>query len=249
MVGVKPKPHSFRLAKFLKDFDWAVDDMYAAQGRPFENFLKGSSIHFHKKVVAMVRERKKPVARWLDEEKHFIDLLYALLVSWGMDQGQARLQEFPEFTIAVRRLVSSNSFQSLEGTHVAEVDDTWKPRLRELWLEIEAEPRIMASGSTFVGGTKLLHHLLPDLVPPMDRTYTLDFMANLDATDSLSARFAIDRNEAAKPGVESFVRGMSMVSYIARQVPNLELRVGKLSADTSVPKIIDNAIVAWWGTQ
>ena len=32
-----------------------------------------------------------------------------------------------------------------------------------------------ASGTQIVAGTKALHHLLPDLIPPIDRTYTIRF--------------------------------------------------------------------------
>jgi hypothetical protein len=41
--------------------------------------------------------------------------------------------------------------------------------------DVIAHVKVSASQTQIVAGSKFLHHLLPDLVPPMDRQYTFTF--------------------------------------------------------------------------
>ena len=42
-----------------------------------------------------------------------------------------------------------------------------------LLKEIFQGVNVMASGTTLVGNSKVMHHMLPNIVPPIDREYTL----------------------------------------------------------------------------
>jgi hypothetical protein len=48
-------------------------------------------------------------------------------------------------------------------------EDAWAT-LRQISLGL----RVMASGTSLVGNSKVMHHILPNIVPPIDREYTHD---------------------------------------------------------------------------
>ena len=57
-----------------------------------------------------------------------------------------------------------------------EVDDT----AQIIWAVI-ARIKVSTSRTQIVAGSKFLHHLLPDLVPPIDRQYTFSFFTGQKA--------------------------------------------------------------------
>lgn len=171
-----------------------------------------------------------------------------MLIWWGMDQRAAKLVPYPTFYRRVLRLVASREFRRLSSKSIRQVRDTarWRRDLGALWELLERPCRIMDSNSIFVGSSKLLHHLLPDLFPPMDRTYTLDFLGSLDSTDAQSTAFALRGVLKMRPGFETFCRVMFFYGYVARRIRGLRRRVGVGPTSGSVTKVIDNAVIAWW---
>jgi hypothetical protein len=230
---------------FLKDFDWAVKDFYRPKGRGFEQFLHGASVHFHGRLIEVVRRRRGEPSRWISEEPYFVELLYAMLASWGMDSGQARLLDFEKFDHAIRLLVDSEALQRFQGVKIAAVDAGWRGSITELWRILTGPGKVMASRSQLVGASKVLHHLLPDVFPPIDGTYTLDFLSSLEITEP----FTIKASELQPPGLGAFFKAMLFFGMAARTVPNLDRYLDKGPMSGSIPKVIDNAIIAWWGSE
>ena len=229
------------LADFIARVDESVGDFHTLEDMPYHNFLQGASVHFHERVIGVIRERSLPVSAWMAEDDFFVDLLYATLTAWGMDSGKAKLQDFDRFNAAVRNLAASDIFQELEGHRIAEVDTNWHDRLQAIWGLLEGDSRIMASDSVLVGASKLLHHLVPDLFPPMDRKYTLYLMSHVNRKD-----FKISTTSAQHPDFEVFYRTMLFCSYAARTCPDIERHVIlDRPMSGSVPKVIDNAIIAY----
>jgi len=81
-------------------------------------------------------------------------------------------------------------------------------------------------------GTKALHHLIPELVPPMDRQYTLRFF--LDHTNK-------NQGDQLTFG-EIFPRFRQIATRSAQEIAKL---IGVGSMSTSSTKMIDNAIVGY----
>jgi hypothetical protein len=81
-------------------------------------------------------------------------------------------------------------------------------------------------------GTKALHHLIPELVPPMDRQYTLRFFFE-HTTMNQGDRMAFD---------VMLPQFHQIATNCAEQISSL---IGVGSMNTSVTKIIDNAIVGY----
>jgi hypothetical protein len=113
------------------------------------------------------------------------------------------------------------------------------------WALPEGPCRIMESNSILVGSSKVLHHSLPDLFPPIDRAYTLDFLGNLDSADVQSAPFALRGKLKMRPDFETFCRAMFFCGHLARRVRGLRRKVGIGPTSGSVTKLIDKAIIAW----
>ena len=80
-------------------------------------------------------------------------------------------------------------------------------------------------------GTKALHHLLPELVPPIDRTYTIRFF---------------HQNTTMPRGDEDAFREVypALVEIAARAGDHLKVN-NRSPMNTSRTKIIDNAIIGY----
>src|SRR5665647_899414 len=96
---------------------------------------------------------------------------------------------------------------------------------------------VMQSESKLVGSSKVIHHLLPDLVPPIDREYTLRFFYG-DLTSKYTPLF--QKDEESNLFIE-------IVGYFQNICDKLQLDEGDCdktkSFNTSIPKIIDNSII------
>jgi hypothetical protein len=87
-----------------------------------------------------------------------------------------------------------------------------------------------------VSGTKLYHHLFPELVVPVDRTYTGAFLLAYENNDFKSGSGEKD----------SFRVGFRCFSRIAVAIrPGLEQYLARHRAHTSITKLIDNAIMGF----
>jgi hypothetical protein len=102
----------------------------------------------------------------------FLKNLYYTLVAWGVGKGTSVLVPLPEFITAIRDKAAS--LVRLDGLHIDDADLDAKLVSSELWQLIDSLP-IVKNRAKIVPCSKALHHLLPDLVPPIDRTYTCQF--------------------------------------------------------------------------
>ena len=124
----------------------------------------GPSLHFH--VTSLDAAKKGDI-------NQFIDQVYALLPSWGMHRmGRKgpKMVEFDAFKNSV--LAVENDLRQLrEKTHSTMGGDDWIC-LKNAFDGINC----MRTNVQLIGNSKVLAHWLPNLVPPIDREYTLAFM-------------------------------------------------------------------------
>jgi hypothetical protein len=164
------------------------------------------------------------------DDDSFLELLYATLASWGMHRmgpGGAKLVEFGDFRDSFHK--HRDMICGLAGLSVGAVTDVEGVTVR-LW-ELLSALRISASETRIVAGSKAIHHLLPDLVPPIDRQYTIRFF--LQSTTMNQGDEPVFR--AVYP---MFVQiAVACDSHIARLLGT--------GMNTSRTKVIDNAIVGY----
>jgi hypothetical protein len=213
-----------------------IDDLSANFGdylREFEQraIFGGPSVHFHVRAIERRMTHESVLSAIADDE--FMELMYATLTSWGMHRmgpKGAKLVDFEPFRKGIRQL--SALLEELEPLVITDVDDV-EAVAEKVWRAVSTA-RLSASGTQIVAGTKALHHLLPDLVPPIDRTYTIRFFHE----NTLMPRGDEDAFREVYPG---------LIEIATRAADHLTVN-NRSSMNTSRTKIIDNAIIGYvWG--
>ncbi len=210
------------IEKLIKNFDESVDRFYSRK-----NSFPESALHFHRKTIG---ERRKAGLKQLLKDSGFSELLYATLVSWGMDRmdASARLVSFEDF---YRNLADNSDL--LHEIEYFKLDDGNADGLERNLSVLFKSVKVMKGGAKLVGTSKTLHHLLPDLVMPMDRKYTLRFFYSSEA---------YTENDQEKKFLEIFGRARYIHENLKYVKAKLDL---KREWDTSIPKMIDNAIIGF----
>lgn len=197
------------------------------KGRKFE--FPESSLYFHKRVIGMVRE-SGDYGKLLND-KLFLEFVYATLSTWGMDRmdGGARLVKFENFQDSVLKNISL--LKELSAYKMNEVDEGEIQKIKGE-LSILFDSLAVMEGKKLVGVSKALHHLLPDLVPPIDGRYTLNF-------------FYGSTNYTEKNQKDKFFAIFEKFCSISRKVRLTDNDLTQRDWDTSIPKLIDNAIIGF----
>ena len=157
-----------------------------------------------------------------------IEMIYATLTAWGMHRLGEKGAEMPDykcFKCSILRCKSDiEELKSNEIDKLTEIESTIKD-LQDLAFN---KIRASETNSRLVSSTKVLAHILPDLVPPMDWNYTGNFFG-YKYTDSYDKQSLIFKN----------------VMRTLWQVYQDEKVLEKASKyhGISLPKLFDNTII------
>lgn len=188
-------------------------------------FTRQNQYEYHRLTIDRRRALGGVEAAVRDE--YFVKTLYRTLQAWGMGRRASRLVPLGQF----REILSAraNALNSLQAYRIEDVDLDVAEVADEIWALIESLD-IVDNISRIVPGTKTLHHLLPDLVPPMDRAWT--------------GAFFLWSAAAAQSGQRNtFVRVFSTLASVAAKVtPSRYVGNGWR---TSASKILDNALIGY----
>lgn len=187
----------------------------------------GPSLYFHLKALDAARKL---------EIDRFAEYMYATLASWGMHrmgQGGSKMCDFDTFQASVRTawsLVASLQSKRPEDLNA----DDWRG-LRDIFTGVKC----MRTATSLVGNSKVMAHALPNLVPPVDREYTLKF---------LYGRGEIKNDiEVEWKRLEEILRGFfhSVLASTPFQkaVRGWMQQRDSFSWDTSEMKVIDNLLI------
>lgn len=102
----------------------------------------------------------------------FLDALYRTLRAWGIGSRKSRLVAPPDFASALRR--NAPEITALEGVIIGDAQLDMGVVSDRLWRLIDTLGTV-ENDAKLVAGTKALHHLLPNLVVPIDREFTGSF--------------------------------------------------------------------------
>jgi hypothetical protein len=147
--------------------------------RAFETASKfsGPSLYFHLRTLECLRQHGSAVDAIASDD--FFDCLYATLASWGMHRmgrGKTKLRDLTEIKTSLR--AQSPMIEDLQAFSLAAISSTdIRPVLQRLWRVLSALS-VSIADAKIVANSKVLHHILPDLIPPIDRTYTFNFFYN-----------------------------------------------------------------------
>jgi hypothetical protein len=170
-------------------------------------------------------EHRAVSAAAIDEQ--FLKSLWDTLRSWRMQARGARLVEWPQFRTRFGRCI--RELEALDGLSLDSADLPVCDVADRVWDLIE-KMAISENSAKLVAGTKALHHLLPQLVVPMDRAFT-------------GAFFGWNNYNWQYAQVETLRSAFEVFSRISREVAPAKY-IGK-NWRSSRTKVIDNAIVAF----
>ncbi len=188
-------------------------------------FVRSGQLESHRSTIA-IRRAHPTSARALADHR-FVTSLYETLQAWGIGVRASVLVPIDEFNSVLTSW--ANEFNELDGAIIGDpsLDHDWVGN--RLWQLIEAV-EITGNKSKLVALSKTIHHILPDLLPPIDRAYTQKF-------------YLINTPEFQNNPERVFRLMWQGFTTIARQV-DLSSYVGD-GWRTSRTKVIDNAIVAF----
>jgi hypothetical protein len=209
-----------RVAAVSRDFA----DCLAAYDRQVP-FARSGQYEWHRMTIE-ARMRCGSVRAALDDEA-FPRLLHGTLQRWGIGRRASVLVPLAEFRQRLRD--QAGPLAALEN---ARIDDPALdvPAVRSGIWRVIGSLGIVRNHSLIVPGTKTMHHLLPDLVPPMDRAWTGAFFL----WSAAAPQYA---QEA------TFTRTFTGLTQIARDVQSAGYTGGGWR--TSRSKVLDNAIIGY----
>jgi hypothetical protein len=141
--------------------------------RSYEQFCAfgGPCVYFHLECLRAGREA-------FLSQRH-IEMLYATLTAWGMhrmgdaEATKTKLTDWNCFQASlVRAAPILTEFRDCKLLEMSESQYSEAvSRLRSCYEKLD----LSKSGATIVVNSKAFFHLLPDLIPPIDRQYTMRF--------------------------------------------------------------------------
>jgi hypothetical protein len=189
-------------------------------------FNKPGQLDFHSRTIKLRRSAGSATNALKNDD--FLWSLYETLRAWGMDSQGANRSPYPEFKNELQS--KTNLIADLDGLRLDDPQLDIQNISSKLW-QIMKSLKINQDNTKLVACSKALHHLLPDLVVPIDRTYTGVFFNK----DNYAFQFA----------QEKFLSlAMDNFAIIARAVNPAKFVVDK-GWNTCLTKVIDNAIVGY----
>jgi hypothetical protein len=214
-----------RVQSLIEHFSEYVDLFYQ------KNLFTGPSVYFHNKTLEILKGYDQAILVLNDEK--FFDYLYATLTAWGLH----RMGPGPTKLIDIRDLMDSiqdqkKEIQFLQSLNIDEIPDQNVPLITSRIWALISNIRVSEAKTKIVAGSKALHHILPQLIPPIDREYTLMFFyghKTLNRGDEIAFKemypYFYQISKACKNEIQAFI--------------------GMGNMNTSKTKIIDNAIVGY----
>jgi len=189
--------------------------------------FRGPSLYFHERALA---------TRYDPASLTHLEYVYATLASWGMHRmgrGGSKMRSFEVF---------SQSVQTLKGK-VAEAQTFDFREMSEIkWAvikEIFYGVKVMASGTSLVGNSKVMHHMTPNVIPPIDREYTLRFLrGNTTIKNDLEAEWL-----TMKEIISQFFIPVASDTTFYSKAEQWMKRNEDYPWDTSVLKVVDNLVI------
>ena len=194
-----------------------------------KQYRSAHDLSLYRKIIA--RHRSGVGLDSLLDDSNFHDDIWETLKAWNMAQRGADLAPLPKLRTSIldhrAKLVAVCRYR-LDSLTEADANDIVLPILQSLFLGL----RVMESRRRIVGVSKTLHFLLPDLVMPIDGTYTLPYFYGYNKYDSTPQK-----------EFSTFYNVFKDAHKVAEKLSLTQMDVDGHGWNTAVPKLIDNAII------
>jgi len=179
----------------------------------------------HRRTLQLRRELGSIDAA-IDDEP-FVEMLYRTIQHWGIGRRGSHIVPLPTFHASL--VTHRPALAELDSLSI-EADGYDAESVANAIDHLVANLSIVENKARIVAGTKTLHHLLPDLVPPMDRAWTGTF-------------FGWTSSDPQNNQTKIFVRSFIAFAEVARAA-----RPSRLVGDgwrTCSTKVLDNAVIGY----
>lgn len=165
--------------------------------------------------------------------EQFLASLRRTLLAWGIGRRASRLVPADALAAALHA-----ALPRLEPLESLTIDGSELPGdLAGTLAQLTGSLGVVTNKAKLVAGTKTLHHLLPDLVPPMDRAWT-----------GLFFQFHLPEWQDPRTQRRIFELAYSHLAGAARQVRPQQYATGA-GWRTTRTKVIDNALIGYCMTE
>lgn len=190
-----------------------------------KRYRLGPSLYFYRRITSL-RNQHSSIESFLSHEYN-LEILYATLVSWDMNSRGAKMKYFDAFKENL--ILNTPQLCQLEKCAKA-FNPNEEPFHILMCLERTfSKLNLMESGGRLVSNSKCLHFLFPSICMPMDRTNTLVY-------------FYGNMSESVNKYIE-----ICQFVFELMQSPNNYQQFLDNQWNTTVPKMIDNAIILLMG--
>jgi hypothetical protein len=230
-VKLTGRPRKISKRAYGQNVREVVDNAEKYHDRFYEaRKFTGPSLHFHLRALQ---------TRYGDDLDQHLEHIYAALPAWGMHHmgpggpKMLTLETFRDSVVGLR-----GDFTSLRGKSLLDLAEADWDRLRSVFMEI----KVMSGSSILVGHSKVLAHMIPDIVSPIDRRYTLRFLnGNINVSSDKDDQWRMFRHIH-----EDFVKPIAC-DPLFRQIASAWIVDKRFAWDTSIPKVIDNLVIGQSG--
>lgn len=203
----------------------------------------GPSIYFH---IQSIREQEISFL----SDRH-IEMIYATLASWGMHRmgnpktTKAKMMEFCDFKQSI--VAQRENLRELSSLRMdSSTQEQYEAHIRSL-KDIYYGLKVSISDATIVANSKTLAHILPNLITPIDRQYTIRFFTQ--DYDNFFTKSGKYRQVNLPTGVDAhftdFIKYSCRIKALFNRCNHKTFKINKDTFNTSYPKIMDNLIMAF----
>jgi hypothetical protein len=152
-------------------------------------------------------------------------------IEWAL--VDAKMREFDEFHASLR-LIWPITLQLRDKEPSTLTEGDWDS-LRKVFCGI----RCMASGTSLVGNSKVMAHLPPQLMPPVDREYTLKFLFR---HGQIANGIAVEWEKLVQI-LNGFFYPIAQSAIFQHKAEEWLTQNERFKWDTSALKIVDNLVI------
>jgi hypothetical protein len=225
-----------------------TDRFLADQQRYFTGSYKqfrsfgGPCVYFHDECL------RAGVEQFLS--RRHVEMLYATLSAWGMHRmgnpktTKTKLTDWNCFSESI--LANTDALQPLRNYRMLEMSEAEYVGAVRALEPIYRRLKLSISNATVVANSKALFHLLPELIPPIDRQYTVRFFKHLPEQwrDSQGKKFQMVSLPAdSDEQFDLFLDICTRMKKLADRIDPGILAEERRQHGVAVPKALDNAIV------
>jgi hypothetical protein len=213
--------------------------------RSYEQFCAfgGPCVYFHLECLRAGREAFL--------SRRHIEMLYATLTAWGMhrmgdaDTTKTKLSDWDCFQASL--VCTASALAEFRNCKMSEMSESQYSqtvsRLRDCYEKL----KLSKSGATIVVNSKAFYHLLPDLIPPIDRQYTIRFFTRPpEQWRDIKGKFrVISLPSGTDAQFSLFHKTCVEIKRLADKIDPALFEAELHQHGVTAPKALDNAIVSY----